>query len=112
MYQALYFDEKSFRYEGVAKNLVYLFKKANLTDLTSLEEMLLVIFRWNSLLDEKEREKKQNMFYFSNKTLDMIWEIFSSTAQIASTDLSAKSAMRASLTILRIAASVNTTIFT
>lgn len=39
----MYLDEKAFKPEGVAKNLVYLFKKANLTDLTSLEELTVAI---------------------------------------------------------------------
>lgn len=57
-YWVLYLDEKAFKPEAVAKNLVYLFKKASLTDLTSLEELLLSILKWNSNLEDKELEKK------------------------------------------------------
>jgi len=108
-YWVLYFDEKAFKPEGVAKNLVYLFKKANLTDLTSLEELLLAILKWNTSLEDKELDKKQDMFYFNQKTLDKVWEVF--TASAISSDPNSKHAMRAALTILRISSSHVTTIF-
>jgi len=108
-YWVLYFDEKAFKPEGVAKNLVYLFKKANLTDLTSLEELILAILKWNTSLEDKELDKKQDMFYFNPKTLDKVWEVF--TASAISSDPNSKHAMRAALTILRICYSHVTTIF-
>ncbi|KAL4444819.1 hypothetical protein ABPG74_016027 [Tetrahymena malaccensis] len=108
-YWILYLDEKAFKPEGVAKNLVYLFKKANLTDLTSLEELLIAIQKWNQTIEEKERDKKQDMFYISNKTFDKIWDIF--TTSVIQNDANSKYSMRAALTILRISSQNNRTIF-
>lgn len=99
--KTLYLDEKQFKAEGVAKNLVFLFKRANLTDLTSLEELLLTVQRWNESLEEKEREKKSDMYYLSTKTFDRVWEIFTSSV-IHSNEANSKYAMRAAFTVLRI----------
>lgn len=106
-YWALYLDEKVFKAEGVARNLAFLFKKATLTDLTSLEELVINIQRWNESLEEKEREKKQDYFYLSAKTLDKVWEIFTSTV-IHSQEPNSKYAMRAAFSVLRIASAHTT----
>ncbi|EGR27594.1 hypothetical protein IMG5_193940 [Ichthyophthirius multifiliis] len=109
-YWNLYMDESQYKPEGVAINLIKLFQKASLNELTSLEELIIQIQK-----DENENEEKNlknNQFYISQKTLEKIWEIFlqsqntlnnnnNQQIQIEKNEIS-----RASIRILRISSSI------
>ena len=77
-YWVLFFDEKKYKAEGVAKNMIQLFKNATLSDKTSLEELLKSIVLWDDNLEDKEKEKKKGAFYFRRVVYDNLWEIFHS----------------------------------
>lgn len=47
-YWTLFFDEQKLKRDGVANNLIKLFKDATLTEITSLEELLIQIINWDS----------------------------------------------------------------
>lgn len=46
-YYYLYFDEKRFKNEEIAKNVIELFSYADLTSKTSLEELVINILLWD-----------------------------------------------------------------
>lgn len=75
-YFFLYFDDKKFKVEGVARNMISLFREANLTDKTSLEELCVNILLWDEKLDIKDQEKKKGLFYFDRGVFKYLWENF------------------------------------
>ena len=63
-YWVLFFDDKEFKPQGVGKNLIELFKNANLTQLTSLEEIVVSFLTYSSQAQEgdKKKEKGQGIY--------------------------------------------------
>lgn len=44
--------------------------------MTSLEELLKYVIEWNSNLEEKEKDKKRNLYYIHSEVLQIIWQKF------------------------------------
>lgn len=70
-YWTLFLDDKVFKHDGVAKNLISLYKNANLTEKTSLDELLTYVMKWKDLdvkenKDKKVVDKKKLIYGISN----------------------------------------------
>ena len=72
-YWQLYFDTEVYSTEKVAGNLIHLYNRANLTEKTSLEE--LISFVISPATDEKDKKLKE-MFYFPDPVFKILWNIF------------------------------------
>jgi condensin complex subunit 1 len=72
-YWQLYFDTDRYSPEKVAGNLIHLYNRANLTEKTSLEEIILYIL--SPATDEKDKKMK-DMFYFPDAVFKILWNIF------------------------------------
>ena len=72
-YWQLYFDTDRYTPEKVAGNLIHLYNRANLTEKTSLEEMITYVL--SPATDEKDKKIK-DMFYFPDSVFKILWNIF------------------------------------
>lgn len=72
-YWQLYFDCEAYTTEKVAGNLIHLYNRANLTEKTSLEELISYVL--SPATDDKEKKMK-DMFYFPEAVFKILWNIF------------------------------------
>ena len=103
-YWQLFFDPKEFDSSSISYNLIHLLNESNLTEATSLEELLNFMIDWNNLIEEKDREKKKDLYQISPQVYIKLWETF--TKGLTETHRN-RNEMRASLQILRICFSKN-----
>lgn len=103
-YWQLFFDPKEFSSHIIAHNLISLLNESSLTEATSLEELLNFMIDWNNQIEEKEKDKKKDLYQISPSVYICLWETFIKGLS----DISGKrNEMRASLQILRICFSRN-----
>ena len=103
-YWQLLFDPKEFDSKAIANNLITLLNESNLTEATSLEELLNFMMDWNNQIEEKERDKKKDMYQIPPAVYKNLWETFINGLQ---NPLHNKNEIRSSLQILRICFSKN-----
>lgn len=103
-YWQLIFDPNIFDSKAIANNLINLLNESTLTEATSLEELLNYMMDWNNQIDEKDREKKRDLYQIPSAVYKNLWEIFVTGLQDPFRN---KNAIRASLQILRICFSKN-----
>ena len=110
-YWKLYFDPKSLNPEKIAWNLINLFSNSNLTEKTSLEEILVVILDDTKQISENDKKNKE-IFMINHSVFKFLWNIFLAGFQnlekrnIEENDIKSKQDLanvRSSLEILRIA---------
>jgi len=75
-YYSLFFDQSRFEMKKIADNLLELFRNSNLAERTCLEELIDQIMNWNQRLDEKERDRKKDLYIIKMQVFIHIWEIF------------------------------------
>ena len=105
----LYLNDKEYELSEISSTLVSLAINSTLSEMTSLEELLLHIIDWNSKIDSKEAEKKKNMYYFPAGVYPILWDKFSQGLQSQNAEDIPQ--YRAALQILRIAFARNIQIF-
>ncbi|KRX03620.1 Armadillo-type fold [Pseudocohnilembus persalinus] len=110
-YWTLFLDEKEFSRAQIAQNLIYLFQESTLAEMTSLEELLKYVIEWNSNLEEKEKDKKRNLYYIHSEVLQIIWQKFQNQIERLSSSNSDHKILRSSLIILRICCPLKKKIF-
>ena len=103
-YWQLVFDPKEFDSKSIANNLITLLNESSLTEATSLEELLNFMNDWNNQIEEKDREKKKDMYQIPTAVYKNLWEIFMNCLH---DPLHNKNEMRCSIQILRICFSKN-----
>ena len=74
-YWKLFFDPKQFTPEKIALNLIALFSSANLTEKTSLEELLTHVLDENKQAQENEKKNKE-IFTFNSQMFKFLWNIY------------------------------------
>mmetsp|Transcript_10623 Transcript_10623/g.9190 ORF Transcript_10623/g.9190 Transcript_10623/m.9190 type:complete len:400 (+) Transcript_10623:1396-2595(+) len=72
-YWQLYFDTELYSSERVAGNLIHLYNRSNLTERTSLEEVIAYVL--TPPQDEKDKKIK-DIFYFPDPVFKILWNIF------------------------------------
>lgn len=107
-YYQLYFDPKEFDDKKIAYNMVKLLMESTMTEATSLEELFNHLIDWNNQIEEKEKDKKKDLFIISNMVFKSLWDLFLSGIS----GINSKYEMRCALQILRICSSKNKEIIT
>lgn len=101
-YWQLVFDPKVFDSKTIANNLITLLNESTLTEATSLEEMLNFLLDWNNQIEEKDREKKKDLFQIPAGVYKNLWENFIIGLKDS---VNSRKEARASLQLLRICCS-------
>lgn len=104
-YFQLFFDPKEYDSLQISSNIIALLNESNLTEATSLEELLSFMIDWNNQIEEKDKEKKRDLYQISPNVYKNLWETFNKG--LNEPPLSNKKEMRAALQILRICFSKN-----
>jgi len=73
-YWQLYFDADTYSPERVAGNLIHLYNRSNLTERTSLEEVLSFVLDEKS--DDEKEAKLKEAFNFPDSVFKILWNIF------------------------------------
>ena len=101
-YWQLIFDPKEFEARTIAINLITLLNESTLTEATSLEELLNFLLDWNNQIEEREKDKKKDMFQIPANVYKNFWEIFILGLK---DPVNSRKETRASLQLLRICCS-------
>lgn len=72
-YWQLYFDYEAYSTEKVAGNLIHLYNRSNLTEKTSLEELLSFVV---DTTDDEKDTKLREAFAFPDSVFKILWNIF------------------------------------
>jgi condensin complex subunit 1 len=75
-YWTLFFNDSLYDSKTVARTLINLQNQSTLTETTSLEELLNYIMDWNNQIEEKDKEKKRNMYYINDSVIRSLWDLF------------------------------------
>ena len=73
-YWQLYFDVETYSAEKVAGNLIHLYNRSNLTEKTSLEELLSFVL--TTEYDDDKAMKLREAFNFPDSVFKILWNIF------------------------------------
>lgn len=103
-YFQLFFDPKEYDSFQISSNIISLLNESNLTEATSLEELLSFMIDWNNQIEEKDKEKKRDLYQISPNVYKNLWETFTKGLNEPFPN---KKEMRAALQILRICFSKN-----